>query len=115
MVGDVLEKAPLGLDFTGDAGNVWPQVPGVLVGSLTPCDAKRLAGVSGSDAINFAAPAFAVECSHVRPDRRRIQPSCFHMRNKEACDIGFPLDSTNQLCCWFGKFEAKLKPASSGT
>ena len=32
----------------------------------------------------------------------------------EARDIGFPLDSTNQLCCWFGKFEAKLKPAPVG-
>jgi hypothetical protein len=115
MVGDVLEKAPLGLDFTGDAGNVWPQVPGVLVGSLTPCDAKRLAGVSGSDAINFAAPAFAVECSHVRPDRRRIQPSCFHMRNKEAGNIGFPLDITNGMGVRHSEAQAKLKPARSGT
>ena len=115
MVGDVLEKAPLRLDFTGDAGNVWPQMPWVLIGSLASSDAKRLAGVSSSDAINFAMPACAVEGSNIRPDRRRIQPSCFHMRDKEAGDIGFPLDSTNQLCCWFGKLETKLKPTSSGT
>jgi len=115
MVGDVLEKTPLGLDFTGDAGNVWPQVAGVIGSAFFPRDAERLAGISSSDAINFATPWLAVEGSHVRPDRRRIQPSCFHMRNKEAGDIGFPLDSTNQLCCWFGKFETKLKPARSGT
>jgi hypothetical protein len=36
------------------------------------------------------------------------------MRDKEAGDIGFPLDSTNQLCCWFGKLETKLKPAPVG-
>jgi hypothetical protein len=115
MVGDVLEKAPLGLDFTGDAGNVWPQVAGILLSPLAAGDAERLAGVSGSDTINFATPWVAVKGSNVRPDRRRIQPSCFHMRNKEAGDIGFPLDSTNQLCCWFGKFESKLKPPSAGT
>ena len=115
MVGDVLENAPLGLDFTGDAGNVWPQMPWVLIGSLASSDAKRLAGISSRDAIHCSTPACAVEGSHVRPDRRLIQSSCFHMRDKEARDIGFPLDSTNQLCCWFGKFEAKLKPANTGT
>jgi hypothetical protein len=115
MVGDVLEEAPLGLDFTGDAGNVWPQVAGVIGSAFFPRDAERLAGISSRDAINFATPTCAIEGSNIRPDRRRIQPSCFHMRNKEDGDIGFPLDSTNQLCCWFGKFEAKLKPASSGT
>ena len=80
MVGDVLEKAPLGLDFTGDAGNVWPQVAWVIGSAFFPRDAERLTGISGSDAINFAAPACAIEGSNIRPDRRRIQPSCFHMR-----------------------------------
>jgi hypothetical protein len=115
MVGDVLEKAPLGLYFTNNAGNVWPQVAGILLSPLASGDAERLAGIASRDAIHCSTPAFAVEGSYVRPDRRRIQPSCFHMRNKEAGDIGFPLDSTNQLCCWFGKFESKLKPPSAGT
>jgi hypothetical protein len=115
MVGDVLEKAPLGLALADNACNVWPQMPWVLIGSLASSDAEGLARIASRDAIHCSTPACAVECSHVRPDRRRIQPSCFHMRDKEARDIGFPLDSTNQLCCWFGKLEAKLKPARSGT
>jgi hypothetical protein len=115
MVGNVFEETPCGLAFAGDAGNVWPQMAGVIGSTFFPSDAERLAGISSSDAINFATPWLAVEGSHVRPDRRRIQPSCFHMRDKEARDIGFPLDSTNQLCCWFGKLEAKLKPANTGT
>jgi hypothetical protein len=115
MVGNIFEETPCGLAFTNDAGNVWPEVAGVIGSAFFPRDAKRLAGISGSDAINFAAPWLAIEGSNIRPDRRRIQPSCFHMRDKEAGDIGFPLDSTNQLCCWFGKVEAKLKPARSGT
>ena len=114
MVGDVLEKAPLRFTLPDNAGNVWPQVAGIIGSAFFPRDAKRLTGVSGSDAINFATPWLAVEGSYIRPDRRRIQPSCFHMRNKEAGDIGFPLNSTNQRCCWFGKFEAKLKPAPVG-
>ena len=115
MVGDVLEKAPLGLDFTGDAGNVWPDVAGVIGSAFFPCDAERLAGVSGSDAINFSTPWLAVKGSYVRPDRRRIQPSCFHMRNKEAGDIGFPLDITNGTGIRHGETQAKLKAACAGT
>jgi hypothetical protein len=115
MVGDVLEKAPCGLDFTGDTGNVWPQVAGVLVGSLASSDAERLAGVSGSDTINFATPACAVEGFNIRPDRRRIQPSCFHVRDKEAGDIGFPLDITNGMGVRRSEAQAKLKPANTGT
>ncbi len=115
MVGNIFEETPCWLALADNAGNVWPQVAWVIGGAFFPCDAKRLAGIARRDAINFAAPWLAIEGSYIRPDRRRIQPSCFHMRNKEAGDIGFPLDSTNQLCCWFGKFEAKLKPTSSGT
>ena len=115
MVGNVFEEAPLGLDFTGDAGNVWPQMAGVIGRAFFSRDAERLAGISGSDAINFAAPWLAVECSHVRPDRRRIQPSCFHMRDKEAGDIGFPLDITNGMGVRHSEAQAKLKPARSGT
>jgi hypothetical protein len=115
MVGDVLEKAPLGLDFTGDAGNVWPQVAGILLSPLASGDAERLAGIASRDAIHCSTPTCAVEGSHVRPDRRRIQPSCFHMRDKEAGNIGFPLDITNGTGIRHGETQAKLKPASAGT
>jgi hypothetical protein len=115
MVGDVLEKTPLGLDFTDDAGNVRPQVAGVIGSAFFPRDAERLAGVSGSDAINFATPACAIEGSNIRPDRCRIQPSCFHMRNKEAGDIGFPLDITNGMGVRHSEAQAKLKPTCAGT
>jgi hypothetical protein len=115
MVGDVLKKAPLGLALAGDTGDVWPEVAGVIGSAFFPRDTERLAGVSGSDAINFSTPWLAVKGSNVRPDRRRIQPSCFHMRNKEAGNIGFPLDITNGTGIRHGETQAKLKPASAGT
>ena len=115
MVGDVLEKAPLGLTLAGDTGDVWPEVAGVIGSAFFPCDAERLAGIASRDAIHCSTPAFAVEGSYVRPDRRRIQPSCFHMRNKEAGNIGFPLDITNGTGIRNGETQAKLKPPSAGT
>ena len=80
MVGDVLEETPCGLALADNPGNVWPQMPWVLIGAFAPRDAEGLAWISSRDAIDFATPACAIEGPHVRPDRRRIQPSCFHMR-----------------------------------
>jgi hypothetical protein len=37
------------------------------------------------------------------------------MRNKEAGNIGFPLDITNSTGIRHGETQAKLKPASAGT
>jgi hypothetical protein len=37
------------------------------------------------------------------------------MRNKEAGNIGFPLDITNGTGIRHGETQAKLKPASAGT
>jgi hypothetical protein len=37
------------------------------------------------------------------------------MRNKEAGDIGFPLDITNGTGIGHSEPQAKLKPASAGT
>ena len=115
MVGNVLEKAPAGLALADNAGNVRPQVTRVIGSAFFPCDAERLAGIARCDAIHCSTPACAVKGSNVRPDRRRIQPSCFHMRNKEAGDIGFPLDITNGTGIRHGETQAKLKPASAGT
>jgi hypothetical protein len=64
MVGDVLEKAPLGLDFTNNAGNVWPEVAGVIGSAFFPCDAERLAGIARCDAIHCSTPACAVKGSN---------------------------------------------------
>jgi hypothetical protein len=115
MVGDVFEKAPGRLTLADDAGNVWPQVARIIGGAFLTGDAEGLAGISGSKAINFSTPACAIEGSHIRPDRRLIQLSCFHMRDKEAGDIGFPLDITNGMGVRHSEPQAKLKPARSGT
>jgi hypothetical protein len=60
-----------------------------------PGDADVLARESGSDAIHLAAPLAASEGCKVRPDRRRIERSRFHERDKLAGSRGFPFNVAN--------------------
>jgi hypothetical protein len=50
---------------------------------------------SRNDAIHASAPCCAVERDKVRPDRRFIERSRFHKRDKLAGCTGFPLHVTN--------------------
>jgi hypothetical protein len=67
-----------------------PIQPGAASG-----DADVLARETGSDAIHSSAPCCAVEGGKVRPDRRRIDRSRFHERNKLAGCRGFPFNVAN--------------------
>lgn len=57
-----------------------------------PSDTDVLARESGNDAIHLSAPSCAVEGEKVIPDKRRIERSRFHERNKLAGSRGFPFN-----------------------
>jgi hypothetical protein len=41
--------------------------------------------------MNDATPWSSIEGEHVRPDRRRMKPPCFHRRDQAADCCDFPL------------------------
>ncbi|MCF6433200.1 hypothetical protein [Leisingera sp. MMG026] len=44
MAGDVLKEAPFRLHFADDAGNVGPEVPGILAALTVAAEGEGLAG-----------------------------------------------------------------------
>jgi hypothetical protein len=58
-------------------------------------DRDVLARESGNDAIHLSAKPAAWEGEQVRPDRRRIDRSCFHKRGKLGGSRGFPFHVAN--------------------
>jgi hypothetical protein len=60
-----------------------------------PGHGKVLAGEARNDAIHCAAERSASEGEHVRPDRRRIEGSRLHKRDKLRGGRGFPLHVAN--------------------
>lgn len=86
----------------------------VVVAEPFSGDAVRLARVAASDDIHASAPACAVECGSIVPDRRAIQRLVFHPRHENGRRVGFPLDVTYSPRPLFGDSEPELEPTGSG-
>nr|WP_324752552.1 hypothetical protein [Roseovarius sp. Pro17] len=61
MTGDVLEEDPLGSALPDDAGDLWPQVAGIIGPAALASGAERLAGISGKDDIEGSAEGAGFE------------------------------------------------------
>ncbi len=73
MPRDVFEKHPFWFDLADDAGNVWPEVAGIVCAFALSRLGKRLAWVSGENGINDSAPWSAVKGLDVIPYRGWMQ------------------------------------------
>ena len=49
VAGDIFEKDPFGTAFSDDAGDIGPEVPGIVGPSAFASGAEGLAGISGED------------------------------------------------------------------
>jgi len=102
-------------DFVDDPLDLGPQVPGIVLAPPFSGEAERLAGITGSEDMNAAAPCPAVEGSQIVPDRRAIQGRVFHPCHESGRCMGFPLDVTHSAIAGLGDGKPELEPAISGT
>ena len=63
VTGDVFEEGPFRTAFRNDAGDVGPEVPGVVGTTAFSGRAEGLAGVSGEDGVEGAAEGTSVEAA----------------------------------------------------
>ena len=68
MAGDVFEEDPFGGTFPDDAGDVWPEVAGIIGTTALSGRAERLAGVSGEDDVEGTVKGACIEAAQVVPD-----------------------------------------------
>lgn len=106
---DVFEEAPFGLHLPDDPADVGPEVAGIVLASPLAGEAERLAGITGSEEMNAAAPRAAVEGGNIRPDRSLIQGRVCHPRHESGRREGFPLDVTNSSISGLGDMEAEFE------
>lgn len=114
MAGNVFEEHPLGFDLADDAGDMRPEVPGV-VGSLALSGrAERLAGVSGKHGVDRAPERLPVKGGDIIPDRRGGE-----VPGPLRCDDGLPgiflpLNKASGVESWFRKHKAHIEATGSG-
>lgn len=114
MAGDVLEEAPFGRNLPNDPGDLGPEVPGVFLALAVPCQAERLAGITGRDEMNAAAPRAAVEGSQIVPDRSRSQGLVRHPRHESGRGETDSLDIAHSSISGFCEVQAKIEASDTG-
>ena len=108
---DVLDKHSSGPHFPDDPLDFGPEVARVGLAPPLAGHAEGLAGISGSEDMNLAAPRPAVEGSEIVPDRRAIQGRVCHPGHESGRCVGLPLDETDSAISGLGDGEAELETA----
>ncbi|PPB79381.1 hypothetical protein LV82_02945 [Albidovulum inexpectatum] len=114
MMGDVLEEDEGRRDLADDAGDMRPEVAGVVGTPAFARDGERLARIARSDDVHRAAPISAIEGSNVVPDRCRIQGRLFHPGHENGRGVCFPFDMDHSSISGQGNGEAEVEPAGAG-
>ena len=114
MAGDVLEEAPFGRDLADDARDLGPEVARVLLAAPVAAQREGLAGITGKDAMNAAAPRAAVEGSQIVPDRSRCQGRVRHPGHEDRRGESVPLDETHSAVSRLGQMQAEIEASDSG-
>lgn len=114
MAGDVFEKAPFRRDLADDAGDIGPQVARVFLAEPASRQRERLAGITGSDDMNAAAPRSAVEGFEIVPDRSRSQGRVCHPCHENGRGETVSLDMAHSSISGFGDVQADIQSSDTG-
>ena len=113
VTGDVFEEHPLGAALGDDAGDVWPEVPGVIGTAALASGTEWLAGISGEDDVEGAAVGPGIETAQVIPDWRRGEISCLLGCDEDEPWPVFPFDKSAGVIFRFGEHEAQIQASAA--
>ncbi|KGJ21163.1 hypothetical protein IX55_03155 [Paracoccus sanguinis] len=111
--GDVFEERPFRAAFVDDAGDIGPEVPGIVCAAAFPGRAEGLAGISGQDGIERAEEGAGVEAAQVGPDRGRGEVSSPLGRDEDRPWPVLPFDEGAGVIAGFGEHEAQIKASAA--
>jgi hypothetical protein len=111
--GDVFEEDPFGAAFADDAGDVGPEVAGIVGAAAFASGAEGLAGISGEDGIECAAERPCIEAAQVCPDRGRGEVSCALGGDEDGAGPVLPLDEGAGVIAGLSKHEAQIKASAA--
>lgn len=111
--GDVFEEDPFGAAFADDAGDVGPEMTGIVGAAALSGRAEGLAGISGKDGIERAAERKCVEAAQVGPDRGRCEVARALGGDEDGAGPVLPFDEGAGVIAGFGKHEAQIKASAA--
>lgn len=113
MAFDIFEEGPFRSHLVDNAGDVGPEVSGIVCAAALAGAAEGLAGIAGSDDMNAAAPRAAVKGFEIVPNKRLAQGLVFHPGHESGRSMGFPLDVAHSPISALGDMEAEVEASIS--
>ena len=113
VTGDVFEEHPLWTAFADDAGDVWPEVAGIVRAAALSGRAEGLAGVPGEHRVKRPAEGSGVERSQVGPDRGRGEIPRGLGRDENSAGPVLPFDKGPGVVSGFREHEAQIQASAA--
>jgi hypothetical protein len=113
VTGDVFEEDPFGAELKDDAGDIGPEVAGIVGAATLSGRAEGLAGISREDGVECAAEGAGVEAAQVGPDRGRGEiPRALGCDEHRPWPV-LPLDEGAGVIVGLGEHEAQIKASAA--
>ena len=113
MPGDVFEEDPFRAAFTDDAGDIGPEVAGIIGAAALSGRAEGLAWISGEDGIECAVEGPGIEAAQVGPDRGRSEVPGALGGDEDVARPVLPFDEGAGVIAGFGQHEAQIKASAA--
>ena len=115
VTGYVFEEHPLGAAFGDDAGDLGPEVAGIVGTAALSSGAKGLAGISCKDDVEGAEERSGIEAAKIIPDWGRCEIPCALACDEHRPWPVLPFDKGAGVIAGFGEHEAQIKASAACT
>ena len=113
VTGHVFKEDPFGRAFPDDAGDLGPEVAGIVgTATLSGC-AERLAGVSGEDGIECATENPGIEAAQVVPNRGWSEVTGALGGDEDRAWPIFPFDKAPGVIVGLRQHEAQIQASAA--
>jgi hypothetical protein len=110
---DVFEEDPLGATFGDDAGDLEPEVAGIIGPTAFASRAEGLAGISGEDRVEGAAKGPGIEAAQVVPDWCGGKIPCALGGDEHLSGPDLPFDKGAGVISGFDEHEAHIQASAA--
>ena len=113
VTGDVFEEDPFGGTFDDDAGDLGPEVAGIIGTATFSSGAERLAGITSEDDVEGTTEGPGIEAAQIIPDRGRGEIPCALGGDEDGARPVLPLDKCPGVEAGFGEHEAQIQASAA--
>ena len=113
MTGDVFEEDPFWAALADDAGDLGPEVAGIIGATAFASGTERLAGISGEDDVEGAAEDPGVEAAQIVPNWGRGEIPGALGGHEDGTGPVFPFDKGAGVKSGLGEHEAQIQASAA--